>query len=113
MSDTDQYPDADRGFEIRVSPDQRRTAIYDPGNAPWFVPVDQGHFVRTHELDEAGWVQYVPATERDGLLAVLSEVRSILTKWDRPYAGGHATNCVMAVAELQRLLNPDHTPEEP
>lgn len=67
------YPDAGRGFEIRVSPDQRRAAIYDPGNAPWFVPADKGHFMRTHELDHAGWVPYVPATDRDTILRVLAD----------------------------------------
>lgn len=57
------YPDADRGFEIRVSPDRRNVAIFDPSNAPWFVPDEncQGRRVRTAELDAAGWVQYVPA----------------------------------------------------
>lgn len=44
--------------------------------------------------------------QRDGLLVVLQEVRRVLNKWDRPYATGHASNCIHAVAELQRLLEP-------
>lgn len=66
-------PDAGRGFEVRVSPDQRNVAVFDPGNAPWFVPSDTGRFVRTHELDDAGWVPYVPATDRDTVLQVVSD----------------------------------------
>lgn len=67
------YPDEGRGFEIRVSPDQLRTAIYDPGNAPWFVPADKGQFVHTGALDEAGWVQYVPAADRDKVLQIVAD----------------------------------------
>ncbi|WP_435108120.1 hypothetical protein [Nocardiopsis synnemataformans] len=65
MSTDLQYPDAHRGFEIRVSPDQRHIAEFRPTNAPWFIPVEnsRGRFVRTAELDAAGWVQYVPIGE--------------------------------------------------
>jgi hypothetical protein len=74
MTETDsRYPDADRGFEIRVSPDERNVAIYDPGNAPWFIPIDRGRFVRTADLDKAGWKQYVPATDRDTILALVAD----------------------------------------
>lgn len=44
--------------------------------------------------------------ERDGLLAVLSEVRRILDKWHHPYVGSHSYHCMHAVAELRALLNP-------
>lgn len=73
VDDEGAYPDEGRGFEIRVSPDRRRTAIYDPGNAPWFVPADKGWFVRTHELDDAEWVSYVPATDRDQALQIVAD----------------------------------------
>lgn len=69
------YPDARRGFEIRVSPDQRHIAEFRPTNAPWFIPVEnsRGRFVRTADLDKAGWVQYVPAADRDKILAVVAD----------------------------------------
>ena len=50
--------------------------------------------------------------ERDSLLALLKHVQTTLNRWHNPHAGGHAGNCVMAVAELRQLLNPEPT-EEP
>lgn len=44
--------------------------------------------------------------ERDGLLYTLQHIQATLDRWGRPYAPGHAHNCVHAVAELQNLLNP-------
>lgn len=92
------YPDADRGFEIRVSPDQRNVAIYDPGNAPWLVPADQGRFVRTHELDQEGWVQYVPAGTSDALTEARAEnerLRAVL----------EAVSCAATLDEVADALD--------
>jgi len=53
-------------------------------------------------VDDSGQLR----AERDGLLAVLSEVRRILDKHHHPYVGSHADHCIYAVAELRALLNP-------
>lgn len=42
----------------------------------------------------------------DGLLFTLQQVQGILDRRVRPYSGAHAHNCMHAVAEIQRLLNP-------
>lgn len=51
------------------------------------------------------------AKGRDGLLFTLQQVQGILDRRVRPYSGAHAHNCMHAVAEIQRLLNPwEETP---
>lgn len=49
--------------------------------------------------------------ERDGLLFTLQHVQATLNRWIRPHSTAHAHDCMHAVAELQRLLNPHR--EEP
>lgn len=75
-------PDAERGFEIRVSPDQRDIAIYDPGNSPWFVPVRnmRGRFVPTAAVKE--WTPYAP-TDPDTVAMPREHLDAITAALDR------------------------------
>lgn len=53
---------AERGWEFRLSPDRRHTAIWDPGNQPWFVVAEaQGWWKRDHEVED--WQRFTPAQD--------------------------------------------------
>lgn len=54
--------------EIRVSPDGRYLALWEPGNEPWFV-IDTasvgGRWVKTPEMERhaADWIPFLPLKE--------------------------------------------------
>lgn len=55
-----------KGWEVRVSPDGGRVAIWDPGNEPWFVPTGtllEGSFVPPSEMVGRDWKRFVPVEE--------------------------------------------------
>lgn len=54
---------APNDWELRVSPDGRYIAVWEPGNEPWFV-IDtarvQGSWVSTPDMDaQADWQQFL------------------------------------------------------
>lgn len=54
------------GFEVRVSPDQTKIAIWEPGNEPWFV-IDtaqvRGTWVKSRKMDALDWERYFALQE--------------------------------------------------
>lgn len=57
-------------WELRLSPDGRHIAVWEPGNEPWFV-IDtaavKGTWVGTPEMDRhaADWTPFLPLKEED------------------------------------------------
>lgn len=51
--------------------------------------------------------------ERDGVLALLRQVQTILDKWDVLHEVPHDHKCMYAVVEIQKLLNPREEDVEP
>lgn len=61
---------APNDWELRLSPDGRHIAVWEPGNEPWFV-IDtaavQGRWVKTSEMERHAddWTPFLPLTEPD------------------------------------------------
>lgn len=51
--------------------------------------------------------------ERDGVLALLRQVQTILDRWDALHEVPHDHKCMYAVVEIQKLLNPREEDVEP
>lgn len=51
--------------------------------------------------------------ERDGVLALLRRVQTILDRWDALHEVPHDHKCMYAVVEIQKLLNPREEDVEP
>ena len=53
-------------WEIRVSEDGSKIAVWEPGNEPWFV-IDtaqvKGTWVKSSKMDRMGWEPFLPLRE--------------------------------------------------